>query len=60
MPFPFSPKALFEIYRITRGIPRAIVKLANEALIKAAVDKNKSVSRESILSASTELAVEAV
>jgi hypothetical protein len=43
------------MFRITKGVPRSIVQLANEALIKVAVDKLKMVGEDTVLSASTEL-----
>src|SRR5258708_3814610 len=33
---PFDAEAITELYRLTRGVPRAIVKLANETLIRTA------------------------
>jgi type II secretory pathway predicted ATPase ExeA len=53
--FPFDEEALAEMFRITKGVPRSIVQLANEALIKMAVDKRKVVDKDSVLFASTEL-----
>jgi general secretion pathway protein A len=58
--FPFDEEALAEIFRITKGVPRSIVQLANEALIKVAVDKRKVVGKDTVLSASTELTFNAV
>lgn len=57
---PFSEGAIKEIYRITNGVPRMIVKLANEALIRTAVDQHKQVSAEAVKAASIEIAVDAV
>lgn len=58
--FPFNEEALAEIFRITRGVPRSIVKLTNEALIRAAVDKRKMIDKDTILAASSELTVDEV
>ena len=54
--FPFEKVALDEMQNLTKGIPRLIVQLANEALIKTAVDGRKRVNRESIQAAWAELA----
>jgi len=51
---PFSDDAIRALYRLTRGVPRSIVKLANEALIRAAVRQQRRVTREMILAASHE------
>jgi general secretion pathway protein A len=53
--FPFSSEAVDEIYRFTGGVPRLIVKLANEALIKAAVDGVKKVNKEIVVAATIEM-----
>ena len=42
--FPFEQDAVAEIHRITKGNPRAIVKLANETLIKTAVDQAQQIA----------------
>lgn len=55
---PFREEAVEEIFTRTQGVPRAIVKLANEALIKAAVDNKKEVDADTIRAASVELGVE--
>jgi hypothetical protein len=49
---------LQEIHRITSGVPRNIVKLANEALIKTAVDQAQAVTIETVRAASNELTVD--
>jgi general secretion pathway protein A len=56
---PFTEDAIKEIFRITNGVPRVIVKLANEALIRTAVDQKKQVSVEAVKAASTEIALDA-
>jgi general secretion pathway protein A len=55
---PFSDEAIFEIFRFTNGVPRSIVKLANESLVKAAVDQQKYIKRETIIAASAEVIIE--
>lgn len=54
---PFTDPALEEIFRITKGVPRSIVKLANEALIKTAVDGKKAVDPDTVVVAAAELTV---
>jgi general secretion pathway protein A len=56
--FPFSPGAVEAIYKHSRGIPRYIVKLANEALIKTAVDGKKTVSQAAVAAVSGEIFVD--
>lgn len=58
--FPFSDEAVQEVYRITKGVPRLIVKLANEALLKTAVSGNQVVSREAVIAAAPEAAIDEV
>jgi general secretion pathway protein A len=55
--FPFDKSAMAEIYHITNGVPRSIVKLANETLIKVAVDGRQLASKDEVMSASRELAM---
>lgn len=55
---PFDDEALVEIFRITRGIPRSIVKLAHESLIRTAVDGRKVVDKDTVSVAWSELTVE--
>lgn len=55
--FPFSDEAIEEIFRLTGGVPRLIVKLANEALIRTVVENQKKVSKETVSSASSELSL---
>jgi general secretion pathway protein A len=54
--FPFEAEAIDQIYKFTKGIPRLIVQLANEALIKTAVDQRKQVNQESVVAGWNELA----
>jgi general secretion pathway protein A len=54
---PFDNEALDEIYERTKGIPRSIVKLANESLIKTAVDNKKVVGRDAVVAAHSELTI---
>ena len=58
--FPFDEKAIREVYRVTEGIPRSIVKLANESLMKAAVERRKQVSKAVVLSAAAEMVTDVV
>ena len=53
--FPFSKEAVSEISRISKGIPRTIVKLADQCLIYATVGQQKTVSKEIVQRASSEL-----
>lgn len=55
--FPFLSEAVDELFRLTEGIPRRIVQLANEALIKTAVDNQQTVTRDAVLTGWQELAV---
>lgn len=55
--FPFTDEAINEILRLTRGVPRLIVKLANEALIKTAVDGADKVEARTIALSSSEISV---
>ncbi len=52
---PFNDEAITEIYRISGGIPRLIVKLANETLIRTVVNKDRLVDKDTVLAAWTEL-----
>lgn len=55
---PFDKEAVAEVFRITSGIPRTIVKLANEALIRAAVNKEKRVDKDTVNAAWMDLTIE--
>jgi general secretion pathway protein A len=55
---PFDDEAIVEIYRVTGGVPRSIVRLVNEALIRAAVDKDKRVDKDAVSAAWLEMTVE--
>ena len=48
---PFTKTALNEIYRLTGGIAREICKLANESLLRAVVEKHKTVDKVTIVAA---------
>ena len=48
---PFTKTALDETYRLTGGIAREICKLANESLLRAVVEKHKTVDRETVVAA---------
>ncbi len=55
---PFDDEAIAEIFKITQGIPRSIVKVAHEALIRAAVDNGHHVDKDIVLAAWTDLDAE--
>ena len=55
---PFLDEAISEIFRFTNGVPRSIVKLVNESLVKAAVDHRKIINRETIIAASAEVIID--
>jgi general secretion pathway protein A len=55
--FPFVEDAVGEVYRLTRGVPRAIVKLANEALIRTVSEQKQNVTKETVTAAAADLAV---
>jgi general secretion pathway protein A len=54
---PFNDEAIAEVYRVTQGVPRSIVKLANEALIKTVAESKHTVSKDAVIAATAELAV---
>jgi general secretion pathway protein A len=56
--FPFENSAVEEVFRITQGVPRSIVKLANEALIKTAVDNRQVISKEIVTAAAAEITMD--
>ena len=56
--FPFTDEAVAAIHRIAEGVPRSIVRLANEALIKTAVDNQKTVGKDAVIAASAELTID--
>lgn len=51
---PFEREAITEIYRLTGGIARDICKLANEALLRTAVEKRKLVDKDTVASAAAD------
>ena len=55
---PFSNEAIIEVFRITRGVPRSIVKVAHESLVWAAVDGTKLVDKDTVISAWMDITVE--
>jgi len=55
--FPFGEEAVSEIFKLTQGVPRLIVRLANEALIKTAVDGKTMVTREAVIAAASETSI---
>jgi general secretion pathway protein A len=48
---PFDDEAVTEIYKITQGIPRLIVKVAHEGLIRAAVNNGHHIDKDTIFAA---------
>jgi general secretion pathway protein A len=58
--FPFSDEAVKEIFKRTNGIPRSIVKLADESLVKTAVDSKHTVTREAVVAAHSEITVNSI
>ncbi len=48
---PFDAAAIAEIYRVTAGNPRGIVKLCDAALLRAIVDKRKQIDADTVLAA---------
>ncbi|MCC7452337.1 MAG: AAA family ATPase [Anaerolineae bacterium] len=55
---PFDDDAIAEVYRVTHGVPRAIVKVAHESLIRAAVNNGKYVDKDTVGLAWSELTVD--
>lgn len=55
---PFDDEAITELYRLTAGVPRSIVKLANETLIRTAVDNGKHVDKDTVNAAWMDLTIE--
>ncbi len=51
---PFDQDAIVEVYRLTGGIARDICKLANEALLRSAVEKRKIVDRDTVAMAAAD------
>ncbi len=51
---PFTDEAVAEIYRLTSGIARDICKLANETLLRAAIEKQQVVGKETVLAAAAD------
>lgn len=45
---PFTEEAITEIYKLTQGLPRSIVKLCNEALIRGFADGLKTIDKDTI------------
>ena len=55
-PLPFDKEGLDEIYKLTKGIARSIVQLADASLLKALVENSKLVTLEMIKSGWNEMA----
>jgi general secretion pathway protein A len=51
---PFNAEAVGEIYRLTGGIARDICKLANETLLRAAVEQRKTITKDSVVAAAAD------
>jgi type II secretory pathway predicted ATPase ExeA len=45
---PFDDDAILEIYQVTKGVPRSIVKVSHEALVRTAVDNRKVVDKDTV------------
>jgi len=56
---PFEKRAIDEVHRLSRGVPRDICKLANEALLHSMVSKNKTVNKKIIVAAAADAFEEA-
>lgn len=57
-PFPFTEDGVRRLHDITGGVPREIVKLANEALVRGAVSRVKQIDGETISQAYEEMTFE--
>lgn len=55
---PFDEEAIVEVYRITQGVPRFIVKVANESLIRAAVNNSTHVDKDTVSMAWSDITVD--
>jgi len=51
---PFDDAAVLEIHRVTNGNPRSIVRLCDAALLRAYVDKRRSIDQDTIQAAATD------
>jgi general secretion pathway protein A len=51
---PFDEDAYVEMFRVTGGNPRDIVKLSDAALIRAFVDQRKQVDRDTMVAAASD------
>ena len=56
---PFDTDALDEVHRLSRGVPRNICKLANEALLHTMVARSKTVTQDFVSSAAKDAFEEA-
>ncbi len=57
---PFTQDAIVEIFNVTRGVPRSIVKVAHESLIRAAVNGSKQVDKDTVVAAWMDITVERI
>lgn len=55
--FPFDDEAVEEIFRLTGGLPRAVVRLANETLVKTAVAGKDIATKDFVLAGAAETAI---
>ena len=55
---PFSDDALDEIFKVTLGLPREIVKVCDLALIHAYSQQRNTVERDDVVSAAQELKIQ--
>ena len=53
--FPFNKEAIDQIFKLTDGIPRSIVRLADTACLSCAIRDQKTITRDVINSASSEV-----
>ena len=51
---PFDDAAVLEIHRVTNGNPRSIVRLCDAALLRAFVDKRRTIDQDTIQAASAD------
>lgn len=53
--FPFTKDAIEQIHHISHGIPRWIIKIANESLLKTAIEKKIRVTKNEVIAATPEI-----
>lgn len=52
---PFSPRAVQQIYKLSQGLPREVIKLCNESLLRAAAQEIHEVNEFMVIQAAKEL-----